>query len=49
MDRVNEGAEIRAVATLILKKSPTFVFSSFRIEVLMFYRLNICVLTFSMF
>ena len=46
-DRTNEGTEI--AATYILKKRPTFVFSSFRIEVLMFYRLNIYVLTFSMF
>ena len=48
-DHTNEGTEIRAVVTLILKKGSTFVSSSFRIEVLMFYRLTICVLIFSMF
>ena len=43
------GHRNQSSRTLTLKKGPTFVFYFFWIKVLMFYRLNICVLTFSMF
>ena len=45
----DKGTKSRSAATQIREKRPTFVFSSFLIRLMMFYRLNTCVITSSMF